>query len=98
MLVSELGEQSDHHLARAVGILVDATEQQLERALVVACCERRLQLRIGDRLGNRRLRQLLEERVDRGAARAPTNSATTWPFRNALTAGMPRMPYSLASA
>ena len=98
MLVAELGEQGDHHLARAVGILVDAAEQQLERALVVAGRERRLQLRIVDRLGDRRLRQLLEERVDRRRPCAPTNSATTWPFRNALTAGIPRMPYSFASA
>src|SRR5690242_14824627 len=46
MLVPELAEQRDHRLSRPFRVVADATEQKLERPLVVAGGQRLLQLRV----------------------------------------------------
>ena len=104
MLLAELLEQRHHQLPDAIAIIpVGAArllEQELERALVVSGLERCEHLRLLTRLPEL-LEQPLPAVGPNSASRkaptpcadcTPTNSDTTWPLRNAFTAGMPLTP------
>ena len=110
MLVVEVAEEANHQaeqtLAPSVLGCSDLREEELEGTLVLVPLERREHLgelagglELGDDLLGRRGACELVEELDDGRRRQRADELPDdLPLRKALTAGMPRIPYSIASS